>query len=238
MGARGLFSSAVDPTERRVSWSSLRRGILLIGVGALALGGVAWVLPSEAGVTLKPAERLLATAVLASLGAGVALLALLLAGTKRRVALGVPVLLPTALALSLAVAPRTGRIRVRVDDEWIALIVVAAVLVAILARSRVAPAVVGLLGCWSIAATGVVQSQTSHPELGLQSPSDQPAGHLVLITLDTVRADHFEFVRAGSSIPSSTPSLSALARESVVFQQAFSTSALTGPSHATILSPG
>jgi len=187
-------------------------------------------------VAFSPTERLLVTAVIAGVGAGVAFVALLLAGTERRSALGIPVLLPTAIAMSLAVAPRTGRIRVRVDDEWIWLVVVAAVLLAILARSRAAPAVVGLLGCWSILVTGVVYSQANRPGPGPRSSSDQPAAHLVLITLDTVRADHFEFVGAGSSIPASTPSLSALARQSVVFEQAFSTSALTGPSHATILS--
>jgi len=215
-----------------VSWWSL------VGLGTLLLAAATWLLPSAAGVTLLPAERLLIVGVLAGVGALIAALSALLAGTRRKITGAVPVLLPTAVALALAVAPRTGKIHVRVEDEWIGLVVSVALVLAILARTRAAPVVVGLIGCWSVVAAGVVLFDGGRDgvEPALNPASHSPAAHIVLITLDTVRADHFDFVRAESSPVSDTPSLSALADESVVFRQAFSTSALTGPSHATLLS--
>ena len=176
--------------------------------------------------------------MLASVGAAVAVLSALLAGTRQKVAGAVPVLLPTAVALALAVAPRTGKIHVRMEDGWIELVVSVAIVLALLARTRAAPAAVGLIGCWSVVAAGILllEERSAEVEPVPHSASDSSAAHIVLITLDTVRGDHFDFVQGGSSPVSDTPTLSALADESVVFQQAFSTSALTGPSHATLLS--
>jgi len=57
------------------------------------------------------------------------------------------------------------------------------------------------------------------------------AANIVLITVDTTRAD-----RMGSgSERGLTPNLDALARQSVVFTRAYSQVPLTAPSHATIL---
>ncbi|MEZ6196085.1 MAG: sulfatase-like hydrolase/transferase [Planctomycetota bacterium] len=59
--------------------------------------------------------------------------------------------------------------------------------------------------------------------------------HVLLITLDTTRADRMGFLgyRAGDQSP--TPNLDALAAESVVYPEAFAAVPLTLPSHATIL---
>jgi arylsulfatase A-like enzyme/tetratricopeptide (TPR) repeat protein len=59
---------------------------------------------------------------------------------------------------------------------------------------------------------------------------DRP--HVVLITLDTTRADH---LGCYGYAPARTPNLDALAREGVLFAQAASTSPLTQPAHASIL---
>ncbi len=57
--------------------------------------------------------------------------------------------------------------------------------------------------------------------------------NLILVTLDTVRADHL----GGYGKPDAeTPALDRLAREGIRFSNAFSTVPLTLPSHATILS--
>lgn len=56
--------------------------------------------------------------------------------------------------------------------------------------------------------------------------------NVILITLDTARADRMGFL--GSKLEL-TPSLDTLARESVVFTHAYSQVPLTAPSHATIL---
>jgi arylsulfatase A-like enzyme/Flp pilus assembly protein TadD len=58
------------------------------------------------------------------------------------------------------------------------------------------------------------------------------ARNVVLITLDTVRADH---LGAYGGSPGLTPALDRLAAEGVLFEQATSAAPLTLPSHATIL---
>ena len=56
--------------------------------------------------------------------------------------------------------------------------------------------------------------------------------NVILITIDTTRADRMGFL--GSTL-GLTPNLDTLARDSVVFTQAFSQVPLTAPSHASIL---
>ena len=67
-------------------------------------------------------------------------------------------------------------------------------------------------------------------------PAAQPRGpDLLLITLDTARADHFDFI-GGDVMAAHTPALSALAERAVVFTEAFSPVAITGPAHTSMLS--
>jgi arylsulfatase A-like enzyme/Flp pilus assembly protein TadD len=56
--------------------------------------------------------------------------------------------------------------------------------------------------------------------------------NIILITLDTVRADRMGFLGSQRGL---TPNLDALAGQSVVFNRAYSQVPLTAPSHATIL---
>ena len=56
--------------------------------------------------------------------------------------------------------------------------------------------------------------------------------NVVLITIDTTRADRMGFLGSNRRL---TPNLDRLARESVVFARAYSQAPLTAPSHATIL---
>jgi choline-sulfatase len=56
--------------------------------------------------------------------------------------------------------------------------------------------------------------------------------NIILITLDTVRADRMGFLGSHRGL---TPTLDSLARQSVVFTRAYSQVPLTAPSHATIL---
>ena len=64
----------------------------------------------------------------------------------------------------------------------------------------------------------------------LAAPVSRP--NIILITLDTTRADHMGFLGSTSGL---TPNLDALAKESAIFTRAFSQAPLTPPSHATIL---
>jgi arylsulfatase A-like enzyme len=63
------------------------------------------------------------------------------------------------------------------------------------------------------------------------APSAPPV-NLLLISLDTLRADHVGAVRAGRSI---TPHLDELARDGVVFSECISSAPVTLPAHASIL---
>jgi arylsulfatase A-like enzyme/Tfp pilus assembly protein PilF len=60
----------------------------------------------------------------------------------------------------------------------------------------------------------------------------QPQPNIILITVDTVRADRMGFLGSKRGL---TPNLDALARHSVVFTHAYSQVPITNPSHATIL---
>jgi arylsulfatase A-like enzyme/Flp pilus assembly protein TadD len=60
----------------------------------------------------------------------------------------------------------------------------------------------------------------------------KPAVNVILITIDTVRADHLGCYGAKDT---QTPTLDALARDGIVFERAISQVPLTWPSHAVIL---
>jgi arylsulfatase A-like enzyme len=67
---------------------------------------------------------------------------------------------------------------------------------------------------------------------GRGAPAEAPPRHFVLITVDTLRADRvgaYGYARAG------TPALDALARESLLFERAFSHASITFPSVASLL---
>ena len=64
------------------------------------------------------------------------------------------------------------------------------------------------------------------------APPRRAAPNVILITIDTVRADHLGCYGATDV---KTPTLDALARDGVVFERAISQVPLTWPSHAAIL---
>jgi arylsulfatase A-like enzyme len=61
-------------------------------------------------------------------------------------------------------------------------------------------------------------------------PPEKP--NVILITLDTVRADRMGFLGSKRGL---TPHLDALARQGVVFEHAYSQAPITPVSHATVL---
>jgi glucan phosphoethanolaminetransferase (alkaline phosphatase superfamily) len=64
-------------------------------------------------------------------------------------------------------------------------------------------------------------------------PVAQNRPNIVLVTLDTTRADRMGFLGSTRNL---TPNLDALARESIVFTRAYAQAPVTTVSHATILS--
>lgn len=102
-------------------------------------------------------------------------------------------------------------------------------------------AVVGLAGVLALAGWWAMRRDVGRPGTVAVSPVREfgplPAGlspgdlNLVVITLDTTRADH---LGAYGATTVETPALDRLAREGVVFEQAMTTAPLTLPAHASI----
>ena len=67
---------------------------------------------------------------------------------------------------------------------------------------------------------------------GTTAPGDDPRPNLILVSIDTLRADH---VGAYGYSQPTTPALDALAAEGVLFENAHSSSSWTLPAHATLL---
>ncbi|MGH0030136.1 MAG: sulfatase [Myxococcota bacterium] len=63
------------------------------------------------------------------------------------------------------------------------------------------------------------------------APSGPPRADVLLVTLDTLRADHLGVHGAGAD---ATPALDAWAQDAVVFERALAASSRTAPSHATL----
>ena len=83
------------------------------------------------------------------------------------------------------------------------------------------------LGSWAVLLAGIAHAGAMPPAVAGQSRPN-----VVIITLDTTRADRMGFLGQTRGL---TPNLDALARQSLVFSHAYAQVPLTSPSHATIL---
>lgn len=75
-------------------------------------------------------------------------------------------------------------------------------------------------------------AQSSVPKASQRSTTTPTHPNIILITLDTTRADRMGFLGSKRGL---TPNLDGLARQSVVFERAYAQAPLTSVSHATIL---
>lgn len=93
---------------------------------------------------------------------------------------------------------------------------------------------VAWLAASAVMATGqAVPAKTATSSMVSKIPSASPAlPNLILITLDTTRADRMGFLGSDRGL---TPNLDALAKQSAIFTHAYSQAPLTPVSHATIL---
>ncbi|MGB9074957.1 MAG: sulfatase-like hydrolase/transferase [Terriglobales bacterium] len=87
-------------------------------------------------------------------------------------------------------------------------------------------AVIRWLLCLVILTTGALARAPKEPSSNVKSPN------IILVTLDTTRADRMGFLGSKRGL---TPNLDVLARDSAVFTRAYSQAPLTPTSHATIL---
>jgi len=67
---------------------------------------------------------------------------------------------------------------------------------------------------------------------GVRASVFAASGNIILITIDTARADRMGFLGSTAGL---TPNLDALARQGVIFSRAYAHVPLTTPSHATLL---
>src|ERR1017187_6360676 len=86
--------------------------------------------------------------------------------------------------------------------------------------------------CVVATAPGVASAAQSPQRQSSPPPAKPQPVNVILITLDTTRADRMGFLGSQRGL---TPKLDALARQSVVFTRAYSQVPLTTASHATIL---
>jgi arylsulfatase A-like enzyme len=82
-----------------------------------------------------------------------------------------------------------------------------------------------------LAATAIAPAAVPKP-LSSNSKSNRASPNIILITLDTTRADRMGFMGSKRGL---TPNLDALAKQSTVFTRAYAQAPLTPISHATIL---
>ncbi len=92
-----------------------------------------------------------------------------------------------------------------------------------------ATAVLGLLFL-VLAGSGIVALSAGQSQPG---PGKPPPVGLILITIDTLRADHVSCLDPGS--PVKTPALDSLAKEGILFANAYTSTPLTLPAHATLM---
>jgi len=85
-----------------------------------------------------------------------------------------------------------------------------------------------LLACALAIATGAA---CEREQPGRSARADSAPPSILLVTIDTLRADH---VHAYGYPRETTPNLDALARDGVLFEAAYAPSSATGPSHATM----
>ncbi len=97
------------------------------------------------------------------------------------------------------------------------------------AKSHKRPRATSINGIFSAAV--VALALLAFPTHGLAAPPHS-GPNIVIVTLDTTRADRMGFLGSKSGL---TPNLDALARRSVVFTRAYAVEPITTASHATIL---
>jgi arylsulfatase A-like enzyme/Flp pilus assembly protein TadD len=90
-----------------------------------------------------------------------------------------------------------------------------------------------LYGEHQAAANPTTEQTASHAAAPkVDAPATSTSPNIILITLDTTRADRMGFLGSNRGL---TPNLDSLAQQSAVFSRAYAQVPLTSPSHATIL---
>ena len=148
---------------------------------------------------------------------------------------------PWTICLLLLAAPWVSRDAIPNSASWIKTAVSAAALTGVAgfsAMSRRLPNKLGLAAGKAVAAIGLVAALwagISKAEAGASDPPESSGSHpqpnILLITMDTVRADHTSLYGYERE---TTPHLKEFAREATVYDRAIASEAFTLPSHASM----
>lgn len=92
-----------------------------------------------------------------------------------------------------------------------------------------------LLGGWALALAAALLVYPARPPRFQAGEAAADAPNVLLVTIDTLRADHVATIGGGPP-DVRTPNMDRLASEGVLFSQAFSQVPITGPSHTSMLS--
>src|SRR5271170_2515241 len=90
----------------------------------------------------------------------------------------------------------------------------------------------GLRRCFLVVVLALSAGGASAPKSTAEPVASAKPPNIILITLDTTRADRMGFLGSERGL---TPNLDALSRQSVVFTRAYAQVPLTTPSHAALL---
>ncbi len=193
----------------------------LAALGA-ALSVAAW--HTSAGVTLTPTEG-----ASVAIGAALTAVCLAMAGWGAGLRPLAAALLPLAVLQGFYWLPITGKLKTHVDHTSVFVLFAVAVAMAFTLRSRFQRPAVGLLG---VLVVGSAVAQ--RPRLVRGAPDRPVHPPIVLLTLDTLRADHLAGF-GGDVDTAHTPNLDAFFGTARVFRNAYAGIALTEPSHTTML---
>jgi len=197
--------------------------------GGVALGVAAiWMAPVD-GVVWTSFELAVIAAVGGLSGALLGIFGAFVVGTGGRARALTAGVLPTLPVLLIPWLPEEGRTLVQVPLPWLGLLLGGGLTaLGVLRRWQEARWVpLGLVStAWG---TLVAIAGPAPPSSGAQGPD------ILLVTVDTTRADLVPGF-GGALDPADMPTMAAFSAESVRFTQAFAPTALTGPSHASLLS--
>ncbi len=215
--------------KRAAAGAAAGCGAALLGVAGLEL------IPGGLGVALSAGERgaLMGwtAGALGSLGLGLGLIA----GWRDPRGAAVAAPLPLLGLMALSAGPRVGELAPRVHPAWAAAVVGGLVGLAALRGVRRARGLGLALGLGLLAAIGRMGMAGAAVGRPAAPAGPDPRPDVLLITLDTVRADAFAF-DGGPGPAARAPALDGFAQGATVYTAAFSPLALTGPAHTTLLS--
>ena len=200
-----------------------------ISTAAVSLASVAtWMAPVE-GVVWTPGELSQVALLALSAGALLGLLGAVVVKPRSRMLAAATGFIAVVGVLMIPWLPETGRARLAIPLGWMGMLAGGGLVSLGMLRRWTGPG-------WVPLAVGAVAWSVAAWPLRPATPAGQSEGpDILLVTVDTTRADLVPGF-GGDLPPASMPAITAFSALSRRYTQAFAPTALTGPSHASMLS--